>query len=158
MDSLNFALIFSQISAFDFLVFAILLLVNLVLLLIAMLLPVTFRILLCFVVGLLFLALPFLNAYIIETRVNRVDLSIKTAQKLAYSDTFFIAGTLKNNGKRDLKGCDLYLYVSRFYPLQKAEFAVELEPLKHGESLEFERVISDFKLEDKYKKIAVRCF
>ena len=95
-----------------------------------------------------------------DNYINKVSLELTSAKKLVYSDSFFIAGKLTNQGKQDLNKCNLYIYISSLYPLQKPEFLINLENLNltRGNSIDFSEIIDNFKFDDKYKKISIRCF
>lgn len=151
---------FSYISIFDFIVFGILIVANIIIFLGGLLVKGIKKILLIILSAILFLCLPFLNVYIIDNYINKVDLEIKTAKKLVYSNSFFINGNIINKGKQDLNKCILYIYIDRFYPIQKPEFTINLDNVKLsvGGNLEFDKVIDNFNFDDKYKKISIRCF
>lgn len=151
---------FSYISILDFLVFGILLIVNLAIFLLGFIVGKIKMILLFCIAFILFLALPFLNVFIVDNYINKVSLELTSAKKLVYSDSFFIAGKITNQGKQDLNKCNLYIYISSLYPLQKPEFLINLENLNltRGNSIDFSEIIDNFKFDDKYKKISIRCF
>ena len=108
----------------------------------------------------LFFALPFLNVFIIDNYINKVDLEITSAKKLMYSNAFFIGGKITNQGKQDLHKCNLYLYINNLYPLQKPEFLINMEnlDLTYKKSIDFSQIIDNFTFDDTYKKISIRCF
>ena len=151
---------FSYISVFDFIVFSILLIINIIIFLLGFLFSKIKRIIFFCIAFILFLALPFLNIVIVDNYINKVALEITSAKKLVYSNAFFIDGKITNIGKQDLSKCNLYLYINSLYPLQKSEFLINFENinLARGKSIDFNKIIDDFKFDDKYKKISIRCF
>ena len=151
---------FSYISIFDFLVFGILIIFNIIIFLCGLILSGIKKILLFFLSFILFLSLPFLNIYIVDNYINKVNFEVTNAKKLVYSNSFFISGKITNEGKQDLSKCNLYLYINNLYPLQKPEFLINLEniDLNRGSIIEFERFIDNFNFDDKYKKLSIRCF
>lgn len=151
---------FSYISIFDFLVFSILLIINIAIFLLGLLFGDIKRILLFCIAFILFVALPFLNVFIVDNYINKVSLELTSARKLVYSNSFFVDGKITNQGKQDLNKCNLYLYINSLYPLQKPEFLINLENLSltRGKSIDFSNVVDNFKFDDKYKKISIRCF
>ena len=151
---------FSYISILDFLVFGILLIINIAIFLLGFIAGKIKMILLFCIASILFLALPFLNVFIVDNYINKVSLELTSAKKLVYSDSFFIAGKITNQGKQDLNKCNLHIYISSLYPLQKPEFLINLENLNltRGNSIDFSEIIDNFKFDDKYKKISIRCF
>lgn len=151
---------FSYISIFDFIVFGILIIFNIIIFLCGLILSGIKKILLFFLSFILFLSLPFLNIYIVDNYINKVNFEVTNAKKLVYSNSFFISGKITNEGKQDLSKCNLYLYINNLYPLQKPEFLINLEniDLNRGSIIEFERFIDSFNFDDKYKKLSIRCF
>ncbi len=151
---------FSYISIFDFIVFGILIIFNIIIFLCGLILSGIKKILLFFLSFLLFLSLPFLNIYIVDNYINKVNFEVTNAKKLVYSNSFFISGKITNEGKQDLSKCNLYLYINNLYPLQKPEFLINLEniDLNRGSIIEFEKFIDSFNFDDKYKKLSIRCF
>lgn len=151
---------FSYISIFDFLVFGILIIFNIIIFLCGLILSGIKKILLFFLSFLLFLSLPFLNIYIVDNYINKVNFEVTNAKKLVYSNSFFISGKITNEGKQDLSKCNLYLYINNLYPLQKPEFLINLEniDLNRGGNIEFDKIIDNFNFDDKYKKLSIRCF
>ena len=151
---------FSYISIFDFLVFGVLIVFNIIVFLCGLILSGIKKILLFFLSFLLFLSLPFLNIYIVDNYINKVNFEVTNAKKLVYSNSFFISGKITNEGKQDLSKCNLYLYINNLYPLQKPEFLINLEniDLNRGSIIEFEKFIDNFNFDDKYKKLSIRCF
>ena len=151
---------FSYISIFDFLVFGILIIFNIIIFLCGLILSSIKKILLFFLSFLLFLSLPFLNIYIVDNYINKVNFEVTNAKKLVYSNSFFISGKITNEGKQDLSKCNLYLYINNLYPLQKPEFLINLEniDLNRGGNIEFDKIIDNFNFDDKYKKLSIRCF
>lgn len=151
---------FSYISIFDFLVFGILIIFNIIIFLCGLILSSIKKILLFFLSFILFLSLPFLNIYIVDNYINKVNFEVTNAKKLVYSNSFFISGKITNEGKQDLSKCNLYLYINNLYPLQKPEFLINLEniDLNRGSIIEFEKFIDNFNFDDKYKKLSIRCF
>ena len=151
---------FSYISIFDFLVFGILIIFNIIIFLCGLILSGIKKILLFFLSFILFLSLPFLNIYIVDNYINKVNFEVTNAKKLVYSNSFFISGKITNEGKQDLSKCNLYLYINNLYPLQKPEFLINLEniDLNRGSIIEFEKFIDSFNFDDKYKKLSIRCF
>lgn len=151
---------FSYISIFDFLVFGILIIFNIIIFLCGLILSGIKKILLFFLSFVLFLSLPFLNIYIVDNYINKVNFEVTNAKKLVYSNSFFISGEITNEGKQDLSKCNLYLYINNLYPLQKPEFLINLEniDLNRGSIIEFEKFIDSFNFDDKYKKLSIRCF
>lgn len=151
---------FSYISIFDFIVFGILIIFNIIIFLCGLILSGIKKILLFFLSFILFLSLPFLNIYIVDNYINKVNFEVTNAKKLVYSNSFFISGKITNEGKQDLSKCNLYLYINNLYPLQKPEFLINLEniDLNRGSIIEFERFIDNFNFDDKYKKLSIRCF
>lgn len=151
---------FSYISIFDFLVFGVLIVFNIIVFLCGLILSGIKKILLFFLSFVLFLSLPFLNIYIVDNYINKVNFEVTNAKKLVYSNSFFISGKITNEGKQDLSKCNLYLYINNLYPLQKPEFLINLEniDLNRGSIIEFEKFIDSFNFDDKYKKLSIRCF
>ncbi len=151
---------FSYISIFDFLVFGILIIFNIIIFLCGLILSGIKKILLFFLSFILFLSLPFLNIYIVDNYINKVNFEVTNAKKLVYSNSFFISGKITNEGKQDLSKCNLYLYINNLYPLQKPEFLINLEniDLNRGGNIEFDKIIDNFNFDDKYKKLSIRCF
>ena len=151
---------FSYISIFDFLVFGVLIVFNIIVFLGGLITTGIKKILLFFLSFVLFLSLPFLNIYIVDNYINKVNFEVTNAKKLVYSNSFFISGKITNEGKQDLSKCNLYLYINNLYPLQKPEFLINLEniDLNRGSIIEFERFIDNFNFDDKYKKLSIRCF
>ncbi len=151
---------FSYISIFDFLVFGILIIFNIIIFLCGLILSGIKKILLFFLSFILFLSLPFLNIYIVDNYINKVNFEVTNSKKLVYSNSFFISGKITNEGKQDLSKCNLYLYINNLYPLQKPEFLINLEniDLNRGSIIEFEKFIDNFNFDDKYKKLSIRCF
>lgn len=151
---------FSYISIFDFLVFGVLIVFNIIVFLCGLILSSIKKILLFFLSFILFLSLPFLNIYIVDNYINKVNFEVTNAKKLVYSNSFFISGKITNEGKQDLSKCNLYLYINNLYPLQKPEFLINLEniDLNRGSIIEFEKFIDNFNFDDKYKKLSIRCF
>lgn len=151
---------FSYISIFDFLVFGVLIVFNIIVFLCGLILSGIKKILLFFLSFVLFLSLPFLNIYIVDNYINKVNFEVTNAKKLVYSNSFFISGKITNEGKQDLSKCNLYLYINNLYPLQKPEFLINLEniDLNRGSIIEFEKFIDNFNFDDKYKKLSIRCF
>ena len=151
---------FSYISVFDFVVFAILLVINIIVFLLGFLCGKIKRILFFSIAFILFFALPFLNVFIIDNYINKVALEITSAKKLMYSNAFFIDGKITNQGKQDLHKCILYLYINNLYPLQKPEFLINMENLNltYKKSIDFSQIIDQFTFDDTYKKISIRCF
>lgn len=151
---------FSYISIFDFIVFGILIIFNIIIFLCGLILSGIKKILLFFLSFILFLSLPFLNIYIVDNYINKVNFEVTNAKKLVYSNSFFISGKITNEGKQDLSKCNLYLYINNLYPLQKPEFLINLEniDLNRGSIIEFEKFIDNFNFDDKYKKLSIRCF
>ena len=151
---------FSYISIFDFRVFGILIIFNIIIFLCGLILSGIKKILLFFLSFLLFLSLPFLNIYIVDNYINKVNFEVTNAKKLVYSNSFFISGKITNEGKQDLSKCNLYLYINNLYPLQKPEFLINLEniDLNRGSNIEFDKIIDNFNFDDKYKKLSIRCF
>lgn len=151
---------FSYISIFDFIVFGILIIFNIIIFLCGLILSSIKKILLFFLSFVLFLSLPFLNIYIVDNYINKVNFEVTNAKKLVYSNSFFISGKITNEGKQDLSKCNLYLYINNLYPLQKPEFLINLEniDLNRGSIIEFEKFIDNFNFDDKYKKLSIRCF
>lgn len=151
---------FSYISIFDFIVFGILIIFNIIIFLCGLILSGIKKILLFFLSFVLFLSLPFLNIYIVDNYINKVNFEVTNAKKLVYSNSFFISGKITNEGKQDLSKCNLYLYINNLYPLQKPEFLINLEniDLNRGSIIEFEKFIDSFNFDDKYKKLSIRCF
>lgn len=151
---------FSYISIFDFIVFGILIIFNIIIFLCGLILSGIKKILLFFLSFILFLSLPFLNIYIVDNYINKVNFEVTNAKKLVYSNSFFISGKITNEGKQDLSKCNLYLYINNLYPLQKPEFLINLEniDLNRGSIIEFEKFIDSFNFDDKYKKLSIRCF
>lgn len=151
---------FSYISIFDFLVFGILIIFNIIIFLCGLILSSIKKILLFFLSFILFLSLPFLNIYIVDNYINKVNFEVTNAKKLVYSNSFFISGKITNEGKQDLSKCNLYLYINNLYPLQKPEFLINLEniDLNRGGNIEFDKIIDNFNFDNKYKKLSIRCF
>lgn len=151
---------FSYISIFDFIVFGILIIFNIIIFLCGLILSGIKKILLFFLSFILFLSLPFLNIYIVDNYINKVNFEVTNAKKLVYSNSFFISGKITNEGKQDLSKCNLYLYINNLYPLQKPEFLINLEniDLNRGGNIEFDKIIDNFNFDDKYKKLSIRCF
>lgn len=151
---------FSYISIFDFLVFGILIIFNIIIFLCGLILSGIKKILLFFLSFILFLSLPFLNIYIVDNYINKVNFEVTNAKKLVYSNSFFISGKITNEGKQDLSKCNLYLYINNLYPLQKPEFLINLEniDLNRGGNIEFDKIIDNFNFDNKYKKLSIRCF
>ena len=151
---------FSYISIFDFIVFGILIIFNIIIFLCGLILSGIKKILLFFLSFILFLSLPFLNIYIVDNYINKVNFEVTNAKKLVFTNSFFISGKITNEGKQDLSKCNLYLYINNLYPLQKPEFLINLEniDLNRGSIIEFEKFIDNFNFDDKYKKLSIRCF
>lgn len=151
---------FSYISIFDFIVFGVLIVFNIIVFLGGLITTGIKKILLFMISLIMFLLLPFLNILIMDNYINQVKLEIANAKKLVYSNSFFISGKITNEGKQDLSKCNLYLYINNLYPLQKPEFLINLEniDLNRGSIIEFEKFIDNFNFDDKYKKLSIRCF
>lgn len=151
---------FSQITIYDFFVFGIIFIWIIIILLLGLYARGWLRILLCSFTFLLFLAAPFLNIIIMDNYINKVELVLNSAKKLVYIDTFFIDGKITNKGKKIINNCILYMYINKIFPFQKPEYIVLLNDvdLKVDSTFEFNKMIKDFKHDDEYKKIKIRCF
>lgn len=150
---------FSQISIYDFFVFFIILVVMIISLLCALLAKKTLRAIFFALTILLFLISPILNLFIIEYYINKVDLIIETSKKLTYTESYFLSGLLRNEGRKKIQYCHLGIYTKNFYPLQKPEFLFVLDNLNlaSNASAKFEKMINNFKYDD-IKTIKIRCF
>ena len=107
---------------------------------------------------LLFFTLPFLNLLIVDNFINKVTFTDNGSKKLVYIDSYFLNGTLQNQGKNNLKKCHFYLYVKNAFP-SSPEYRIVVSnlDLKVGAETQIESSVDNFKA-DAIREIKIRCF
>lgn len=106
---------------------------------------------------LLFLALPFLNIFIIDGYISKAQFNNIDSKKLVYIHSYLLNGEISNLGKRTLNVCELNVYVDRKFPFSP-EYKVILNDLKLkvGQKVPILESIDDFKAEN-IRYIKLRC-
>lgn len=106
----------------------------------------------------LFLALPFLNIFLLEGFLRKVEFIDEGSKKLIYIDSFLLQGSIQNRGKVALQTCEFSLYANKRFPLTP-DFRVILQNLnlRVGGKVAVTQSIDNLK-EAKIKKIALRCY
>lgn len=102
--------------------------------------------------GVLFFTSPFLYQYIMEAHLKKIALTLTNNAQLEYNTTYFVEGSIENQGLLDFRGCTIKVNFIPAnlkaikvikYKLNPKHLVIERykTPLQKGESMDFKIVI-----------------
>lgn len=149
----------SHITIYDFMIFAFIFIIFIIIFLLGILSKRWIKIILLSISFILFISLPFLTIFIMHNYINKVDFKLDNAKKLVYVNAFFIDGEIINKGKKDIKQCNINIYINKNHLFQNPEYKIVFQDLKlkKNETFKFDKMIDNFSY-DNYKKILIYCF
>ncbi|KIM09268.1 MAG: hypothetical protein KU28_01130 [Sulfurovum sp. PC08-66] len=127
----------AELTPYDYVGFALVLLLFVILLVLAILLKhKTFLSLLLFLMGFLtLLGGPFGVYKVVHTALYGATVVLEEEQKLFYTPALLIGGVLTYGGKMDASGCRVIAYVHKTDDNPIKNFVHRLKPYKQGETL-----------------------